>query len=408
MMFLTEATVNGGEPPAWLEAIRKATGEFWDVFLEPLADELQVYAENELGISLPSSFEEWYVIGAIARSDLAITLLDLGTDLIPILGEAKGLAKTMTEALNGNYGASAFEFVAVLAGVVPIGDLIKGGNKFFKVVKNVLEKYKYLRVLKNTYDDIFPLIVSYIDQGWKIASSLGDSVMKFADEFGNIVGEISDKGVPNIIKKVFAGIIDPSTFKKLVGKDLPNANGSNWISRAWINTNSNKFNVIEPNMRATFDDIVANGDKVRPPGWGKKTEALLKDVLEDSGDFVHVDGSYTQVVNGAVVDGVNGFDGVFINGSLDNFEEIIINESKQYTGSGISLSGPGSGPNGISAQLTDDWIRDVCQKLRDKGKPEIGDAVELALDTGKLTKVVTTVDRTGGQLTGGINVMKIK
>ncbi|MCP3930334.1 MAG: hypothetical protein GY705_14665, partial [Bacteroidetes bacterium] len=63
-------------------------------------------------------------------------------------------------------------------------------------------------------------------------------------------------------------------------------------------------------------------------------------------------------------------------------------------------------PN-LGSQMTDDWVDFVCAKLELQGKGNLAEAILLAKDQEKLTKVVTSVDRTNGQLTGGINITKV-
>ena len=80
------------------------------------------------------------------------------------------------------------------------------------------------------------------------------------------------------------------------------------------------------------------------------------------------------------------------------------------------MNGPGSTTN-RPPQMTDEWIDYVVEKIRDEAtaavpplqnKLDLADAIELARSQpGKLTKVVTAVDRTGGQLEGGITIIKI-
>jgi hypothetical protein len=139
-------------------------------------------------------------------------------------------------------------------------------------------------------------------------------------------------------------------------------------------------------------------------GWGKKTEMLLRKVLEDSGDYAYFDGSY----NG-VVDGVNGFDGVFIKGSIQNPTEVIINESKQFTGGSITLNGPATTGNGYRPpQMTDEWVEFVRDKLIASGKDDLALAINKAIDNAKLRKIVTVVDRSGSELNGGIAIIKVE
>lgn len=188
-------------------------------------------------------------------------------------------------------------------------------------------------------------------------------------------------GLPNISKTIFRSIIDPSTFKNLNPKNLTNSSSGNSISGGFINTNANKFNVTEPNLKAQFDDIVANGDQL-----GTKTEDLLKEIIEDgeTSGFSHFDGTYGSN---------NGFDGVFINNETG---EVIINKSKQWTGGSISLTG--ANPNtALPAQMTDEWIDFVIENLYDTDNPLkiiTANSIIQAKAMGKLIKIVTVVDRT--------------
>jgi len=380
-----------------LKAVKLAIKEGWEELLSPIS----AYVDDvfsELNISLPSSSEEWYVMAAI----MSPILLDLGLDFVPIVGDIKGFADAYTDFANGEYTASGIGLLASLVSILPVGDLIKAIPKVEDAFSIAGDAFKIVRALKNLIDNVFNYVKDKVKDGWNFLWNNNGSRLDVLDATGEKVGEISDDGVPTISKKVFSGIIDPGTFKNLNGKTLTNSNSSNYVSKGFINDNAVKFNVTEPTLKNKFDEIIDEGDQIIPPGWGKRTEGLLKEVLTDSGEYSSFDGSYNSSV-----EGVNGFDGVFIKGDLTNYDEIIINESKQFTGGGISLNAPGNPPNGISAQMTDDWVRDVCQKLRTQGKIHLGNAIENALDQGKLVKVVTSVDRTGGELIGGINITKI-
>ena len=113
------------------------------------------------------------------------------------------------------------------------------------------------------------------------------------------------------------------------------------------------------------------------------------------------------------MDGVNGFDGVFVKGEYNSageivsIDEIIVAESKQFTGGSVQLSGA-SNSTGRPSQMTDEWGVYVADKLDASGKENLADFVKEALNDNKLTKVVTVVDRTGGQLEGGINIIKVE
>ena len=136
----------------------------------------------------------------------------------------------------------------------------------------------------------------------------------------------------------------------------------------------------------------------------------MKDVISDNGNgpYHHYDGSYNN--------GVNGFDGVFIKGTLDDPAEIIINESKQRTGNPVTLTGANGGN---PAQMTDAWVEKVRLELLTTGDQEkinIARAIAKGLDPGNthviLTKVVTVIDRTPSGntdgLIGGINVVRVQ
>ena len=204
--------------------------------------------------------------------------------------------------------------------------------------------------------------------------------------------------------KFFVGIVDPGTFKNLNPKPLTNTPSGNSITKSFINENSNKFNLLDHNLGSQFDDIVANGDQ-----YGHKTEDLIKEVIEDSGDFTWFDGS-TGNISTTTGRGINGFDGVFVKGPLDNPTEIIINESKQWTGGSVSLSGlAGNNP----AQMTNEWIDKVANDLltANPPRPQLSNAILDAKIDGNLTKIVTVIDRTrvgnADNLVGGISIIKV-
>ena len=391
-IFKKEYDINGNIPRSIFDGFIDA----WQ-FITDYATQLSAYVEDLID-QMPQGADEWYVVGSV----FAPILLDIGLDFIPVVGEIKAFSQAFTAMDDGNYTTAGLEFLGGLLGIVPIGDVIKAPVKIFNGVKKTFAAYKVVKALAKFSSNTFARIKILIQQGWEGIWDHGLKKLVYKDPTGNVAGEINQHGVPVIIKKAFIEIIDPSNFKSLTGRTLANPNASNYVPGAFINDHAAKINVVEPTLKTKFDDIVQHGDQVIPPGWGKKTENLIKEILEDSGDYVHYDGSYNSAV-----DGVNGFDGVFIKGDLSNPTEVIINESKQFTGSGITLNGPGNPPNGISSQLTNDWIRDVCVKLREQGKVDLGDAIENALDDGILTKILTSVDRTGGQLTGGINFTKI-
>jgi|GEM_PF-1988564 len=86
---------------------------------------------------------------------------------------------------------------------------------------------------------------------------------------------------------------------------------------------------------------------------------------------------------------------------------VIINDAKQISGAGAMNLGTGFN----SVQLSDDWVDFVVTKLYNDDKFDLAKKIEDAKDLGKLTKVVTVVDRTTAGnfdgLIGGISIIKV-
>ena len=146
--------------------------------------------------------------------------------------------------------------------------------------------------------------------------------------------------------------------------------------------------------KSTVDDIIANGDQL-----GSKTEGLVDDIMRSDGYKV-ADGKY------AGENGVNGFDGVYYKGTLDNPTEIIIIESKQMSTSGsVSLNGENL-TTGLPNQMSDDWITYVATKLKNtNSNPTLGNKIEdlMLIDPEKIKKYVSAVDKADGS----INFLKL-
>lgn len=97
----------------------------------------------------------------------------------------------------------------------------------------------------------------------------------------------------------------------------------------------------------------------------------------------------------------NGYDGIYIKGSIENPTELIIVESKQfrYTNNvaddliehnGVTLNAPNFRTN-LPSQMSDRWIDFVSQKLRNAGKIKIADMVR---DNAPIiSKYVVAVDK---------------
>ena len=104
--------------------------------------------------------------------------------------------------------------------------------------------------------------------------------------------------------------------------------------------------------------------------------------------------------------GVNGYDGVYYKGSIENPTEIIIIESKQMSVSGsVSLNGP-NGSTGLPSQMSDAWINYVANKLKTTSNSALGFKIEELMLTNptSISKYVAAVDKT----TGKINFLKLE
>ena len=112
----------------------------------------------------------------------------------------------------------------------------------------------------------------------------------------------------------------------------------------------------------------------------------------------------------------NGYDGIYIKGTIENPTEIVIIESKQfkYTNgvaddvlehSGVTLNPP-SGTTPLPSQMSDEWINYVGDKLiLNPNTQQLGNKVKqlMQFDRSKVTKYVTAVDKTQGE----INFLKL-
>lgn len=106
--------------------------------------------------------------------------------------------------------------------------------------------------------------------------------------------------------------------------------------------------------------------------------------------------SYFQRNGFAALDGkcgTNCFDGVYIKG-----DQVIVNEVKPLNADGsIKLSG-GNGETGLKTQMSDEWIVSRARALKatkDPVKEQVADKILAARNAGKLTTVVSGVNRNG-------------
>jgi len=138
-------------------------------------------------------------------------------------------------------------------------------------------------------------------------------------------------------------------------------------------------------IKNKVDDIVANGDQL-----GTKTEELSSEVLEK----IYPDGTVYGPPNFNIhYEGNKGFDNIVVkpDGS------VVINEAKQISSTGSMTLGTSQ----VGVQMSDNWIDDVIQKMKsspNQQAKDLADILDVAQDQDKITKVITAVDKSSGEI----------
>lgn len=293
----------------------------------------------------------------------------------------KSIAKLMQRASN-----SGLAYVALKTGNKGAYLAYKLANSEVKLaeftVNNVFIAAKTIAttegtVVLETLDNI-----PYLDVFGNIKNTTFTVVEKDADVFVHVQGT--------------GNLFDLSVFKNLTARIPGGANKTN-IGKTLFD-DALKYKPSSGNQKILLDDILTNGDNaIDGVASGSKTELLVKDILE-SQNYKYIDGKYFGET------GSNGFDGVFIKGTLENPTEIIIVECKQLKTTGnVVLNSPAS--TGLPAQMSDDWINYMArEKLLNIG----GDKTTLArkiLNSQPefIKKYVVAVDKTAGE----VNFLKL-
>ena len=178
--------------------------------------------------------------------------------------------------------------------------------------------------------------------------------------------------------------------------EVPNSN--NYLSRDQFFTNAAKDSPNwDPELERIVDDIKATGDY-----GGTRTEAISDRYFKDH---------YQMTPYDAKVGSNNGLDGLYIKGTLQNPTEIVITESKQWAGTGgVKLSAENT-VTGLPSQMSNDWIRDVADRLartNDPAKMAIAKMLENQIKLGNasiIQKFVIAVDKTNN--TTPIYILKL-
>lgn len=214
------------------------------------------------------------------------------------------------------------------------------------------------------------------------------------------IGEIQSARQAWRVVKGVDELFQLTNFKNIkavtpTGKHLTNLRKIEFVENGY------KIKPTSGSLKNKVDDIIANGDNL-----GAKTESIVDDIMSQNG-YKKLDGKYG---------GNNGYDGVYVKGSIENPSEIIIVESKQfkYTNgvadeivehAGVTLSPP-SGTTQLPAQMSDDWINYVAGNLTKNSNTKVlGDKIQelLLIDPDKIIKYVAAVDKSKAE----INFLKL-
>jgi hypothetical protein len=128
------------------------------------------------------------------------------------------------------------------------------------------------------------------------------------DYFQKTIGKNLDDVVNGI------NTFDLSIFTNLVAR-IPTGSKLTNLKKAEFVNHGYKIKPLVGGLKTKVDDIIANGDNL-----GTKTEGIVDDIMIDNG-YTILDGKYGSN---------NGYDGIYIRGTINNPTEIVIIESKQF------------------------------------------------------------------------------
>ncbi|MCV9388650.1 hypothetical protein [Reichenbachiella ulvae] len=110
----------------------------------------------------------------------------------------------------------------------------------------------------------------------------------------------------------------------------------------------------------------------------------------------------------------NGFDGLYIKGTVDDPIEIVIGEAKQWGSSGgVSVNAANTSTQ-LPQQMSDNWIKNVAARIRDSAKKitdpvlrnerdKLADMLTKQSNRSKISKYVTVVNKDDGV----VNILKL-
>jgi hypothetical protein len=174
----------------------------------------------------------------------------------------------------------------------------------------------------------------------------------------------------------------------------------NFVNSTKFKNVAHKFDPeIDNFIKTKADDVIANGDLS-----GQLTEEIQNHLFETKMGLTKGDAKY-----GGGSD--NGLDGLFIEGPITNPTKIYITECKQWN-NGVQLN---TATPTISAQLTNQWIQDVANNLRNyantlppgpvrTAKLAAADMLQDPFNFSKFQKIIVTVNKS----TKDINLLKVQ
>lgn len=378
----------------WLESIRKSLNEGWNEVFKPFKEGLQSVFAN-LGNAIPGADEEWAALLTVYGPMLTELGIDIGTDFIPGVGEMKSFYKCSNAYAEGKYGEAALEFIGGIAGILPIGDLLKATGSIVDTGVKVFAAYKVIKAIANVSSGIFSKISNLAGQGWKFVWD--DGLKKLIFRNPNLGGDVFEMTVRNI-----DGVDVPITnIKKANGWSLfgraeienltpvsPGGTNGNYFNKPVLNQNSRRIQVTEPADIANLSQAIRNGD---PDGL--LTEELADKMFRE----IYPDNTGRIWGNGASHNNPAPGNG------LDNLVQLpdgilVIAECKPLSSSGtISLGTPSSG-----TQMSTNWIYDAADKMTQTSNPSLqswGNIVKNAIENNTpIERVLIAVDKNTGDI----------
>lgn len=312
-------------------------------------------------------------------------------------------------AKNGEqtYGSLGFQWFATITSLIAEPILI-ATEPFINAVNDITSGAGYVIEEGFKNDVLFNIVYNSIsdtvkDEAKRISNEIVESIKKSGDEFGEYIDSLAIEH-PEAARNIRATIklgeavseIIPATKIKLksfdlVGEIKKRGSGipkieSNYITSSTMRNNAFVFEPDTPDLKNRVNDIIVNGDSK-----GKKTETIMSEIFEAKGFDTKFDGIYN--------DKDNGFDGVYVKGSIDNPTEVIIMESKQMDGFGIQLN-KGDIETGLAPQMSSQWIDDTIKNLRGPPKynTELANLLLKSRKNNLIKKYVSAVDKSTAEI----------